>query len=84
MASGIDNGIIKNAGPLQQAKRGPEGRGREDDAIPLEMNAIPNLKPTWHDNNKQLTPTLLLCIQLLLDSVRHATRRRKERKEVNI
>ena len=33
-----------------------------NDAIPLEMNTIPNLKPTRHDNNKQLTPTLLLCI----------------------
>ena len=31
------------------------------DAIPLEMNTIPNLKPTWLDNNKQLTPTSSLC-----------------------
>ena len=31
------------------------------DAIPLEMNTIPNLKPTWLDNNKQLMPTLSLC-----------------------
>ena len=44
ITNGTYNGIIKNTGPLEQAKRGPERRGREDDVTPLEMNAIPNSK----------------------------------------
>ena len=76
MASGIDNGIIKNAGPLQQAKRGPERRGREDDAIPLEMNTIPNLKPTWPD--KTTADAHVILCTFIICSVRHITLRRKE------
>ena len=29
------------------------------------MNAIPNLEPTWHDNNKQLTPTFVAFMYVI-------------------
>jgi len=42
-----------------------ELQGIPADAIPLEMNAIPNLEPTWHDNNKQLTPTFVAFMYVI-------------------